>query len=100
MFAKILSKISSLAGRHLDFLKKTFSDDGIPSMSRIMTVPHSLIACWAVVYIVLHTHGIGLDTATGLGAFATVHYGVNKITKIFTKKDAPTDDAAKEAANG
>ena len=101
MFAHFLKKIADLASRHVDFLRKTFSDGGIPSMSRVMTIPHVIISCWAVVYIVLHTHGIGLDTLTGLGAFATVHYGVNRVTNIFTKKQQPQDDqAAKEQANG
>lgn len=83
MFSKLLSKIASLSGKHLDFLKKAFSDNGTPSMSRVMTIPHVIIACWAVVYIALKTHGIGLDTLTGLGGFATVHYGVNRISNMF-----------------
>jgi hypothetical protein len=81
-------KIFSLADSHLDFIKKAFSDNGVPSSSRLLTVLHSLVACSAVVYIIVRSplHTIDGGVAAGLGGFATVHYGVNRITTAFQKK--------------
>jgi hypothetical protein len=89
-------KIFSLAGAHLDFIKRAFSDKGTPSSSRLLTVLHSLVACGAVIYIINHspTHTIDGGTATGLGGFATVHYAVNRATTAWSKDkpaEAPID---------
>ena len=85
------SKVAALASAHLDFIKKAFSDKGTPSSSRLLTVLHSLVACSAVTYIVIHSpnHSIDGGVAAGLGAFATVHYAVNRGTTAFGKDNNP-----------
>lgn len=98
---QVLAKLSSLASAHLDFLKKAFSDNGQPSSSRLLTVLHSFAAMFVLIFIAVKTGKYpGVDEATGLGGFAVVHYGTNRISKMFGKdKDAtpppPTPDAPK-----
>jgi hypothetical protein len=89
----VLTKLGTLASAHLDFLKKAFSDNGQPSSSRLLTVLHSLTAIFVLVYIAVKTGKYpGVDEATGLGGFAVVHYGTNRISKMFGK-DAGTPPA-------
>ena len=85
-------KIVSLLDSHLDFMKKAFSDHGQPSSSRVLTVLHSLVACGALVYIIVRSpvHTIDGGVAAGLGGFATVHYGVNRVTTAFGKQAGDT----------
>ena len=100
IFKSVLSKIDALASSHLDFIKKAFSDNGTPSSSRLLTIPHTITACVAVLYIVFKTHTIDGMTASGLGAFAGAHYAINRVTTAFGKNQnpAPTpDDAAPSA---
>jgi hypothetical protein len=93
MIAKALAKLNSLASAHLDFLKKAFSDNGQPSSSRLLTVLHSFAAMFVLIYIAVKTGKYpGVDEATGLGGFAVVHYGTNRISKMFGK-DAGTPPA-------
>jgi hypothetical protein len=66
------------------FLKAAFSDNGTPSSSRLLTVPHSIAAIFVLVYLTIHTgHYPGMDEATGLGAFATAHYAINRVSNMF-----------------
>jgi hypothetical protein len=84
----IFSKIKSLLAAHADFLKKAFSDNGTPSSSRLLTAVHSVAAIFVLIYIAVKTQKYpGVDEATGLGGFAVVHYGVNRVSGIFGKKD-------------
>lgn len=87
-------KLFSLADAHLDFVKKAFSDNGIPSSSRLLTVVHSVVACFALIYIIVRSplHTIDGGVAAGLGGFATVHYGVNRFTSAFGKDKTPKLD--------
>lgn len=86
----LLARLSSLASAHLDFLKKAFSDNGQPSSSRLLTVLHSLAAVFVLLFIAIKTGKYpGVDEATGLGGFAVVHYGTNRLSKMFGK-DAGT----------
>lgn len=91
----IKDKVFALADAHLDFVKKAFSDNGTPSSSRLLTVLHSLVACGALVYIIVRSpvHTIDGGAAAGLGGFATVHYATNRITTAFGKngKTPPPD---------
>jgi len=78
--------------KFIDFIKEAFSDNGTPSSSRVLTALHSLAAIFVLVFIASKTRKYpGADEATGLGVFATVHYGVNKISGMFggQKKDKP-----------
>lgn len=98
MFAKLLAKIVSLLGAHLNFLKSAFSDNGLPSSSRLLLVPHCITACFVLVYVALKTHGVpdGM-TLTGLGGFATAPYAVNRVSNMFGKKDDPDKDKSNGA---
>ena len=70
----------------LTFLKGAFSDNGTPSSSRLLTALHSLVACGVLVAVVQHTRAVPDATAlAGLGAFAGVHYAVNRMTTAFGK---------------
>lgn len=99
MFEKVLSKISELAGNHLGFLKQAFSDKGQPSSSRLLTFLHSIVACFSLVYIIFRspTHTVDGAVATGLGGFATVHYGVNRLSNMFGQKKDKDSDSTPEA---
>lgn len=99
MLKHLLSRLNGLASSHLDFIKKAFSDNGTPSMSRLLTIPHSLTACIAVLYIVFKTHTIDGMTASGLGAFAGSHYAINRVTTAFGKNQNPTSDDVPAAAD-
>ena len=86
----MFQKIGSLLSAHIDFLKKAFSDNGTPSSSRMLCVPHSAAAIFVLVYLAIKTHTYpGIDTATGLGAFATAPYAINRVSNMFggQKKD-------------
>ena len=87
----VKDKIFALADSHLDFMKKAFSDNGTPSSSRLLTVLHSIVACGAVVYIIIRSpfHTIDGGVAAGLGGFATVHYGVNRFSNAVQRKAEP-----------
>jgi hypothetical protein len=86
---KMLAKLNLLASAHFDFIKRAFSDNGTPSSSRLLTIPHTITACAALLFIVYKTHGIDGMTASGLGAFAGAHYAINRVTTAFGKdKDA------------
>jgi hypothetical protein len=62
----------------MSFLREVFSDGGQGSASRVLTIPHVLVACASVAYVVYKTHVIpDAVTLGGLGTFATVHYLVN-----------------------
>lgn len=95
MLHQALIRIGNLASAHLDFVKKAFSDNGTPSSSRLLTIPHSITACVALLYIVYKTHTIDGMTASGLGAFAGAHYAINRVTTAFGKQKA--DDPAPAA---
>jgi len=97
MFKSVLTRLGVLASGHLDFVKKAFSDQGSPSSSRLLTIPHTITACVAVLYIVFKTHTIDGMTASGLGAFAGAHYAINRVTTAFGK--SPTPDAAAPPAD-
>lgn len=68
------------------FLRDAFSDNGTPSSSRLLTVPHSLVAMFVLAYVAIKTHSYP-DAAQGsaLGGFATVHYLVNRATTAWGK---------------
>lgn len=86
----LLTRIDSLAMSHLNFVKKAFSDNGQPSSSRLLTLLHSLTSIFLLLYIGIKTRTWpSLDVATGLGGFAVVHYGVNRVSGMFggQKKD-------------
>jgi hypothetical protein len=78
-----------------EFIKNVFSDNGIPSSSRILAATHSLAAVFALLFYVVKTHSMPDGTALGgLGAFATSPYLVNKAgsaIESFSKKDKTQD---------
>lgn len=75
------------------YLKQAFSDGGSPSSSRLLTAIHSLVACVVLLYVSIKNHGLpdGM-TLTGLGAFSTAHYAVNRATTAFGKDKPPKPD--------
>lgn len=83
------------------YLSKAFSDGGSPSSSRLLTAVHSLVACVVLVYVSFKNHGLpdGM-TLTGLGAFATAHYAVNRATTAFGKDKGPKPDVTPDAPAG
>jgi hypothetical protein len=99
----IIASAMKLSGSHLDFLKHAFSDKGTPSMSRLMTVPATLVACFGLLWIIMHEHKIPDSMQSGgLAAFATAHYAVNRATTAWGKKDAQPEPATpdEDKANG
>lgn len=70
------------------FLKAAFSDNGLPSSSRLLTGVHSAVACGCLIAAVVHNRGSLPDAIAvgGLGAFATVHYAVNRVTTAFGRR--------------
>lgn len=80
-------------GTVFPYIKKAFSDNGSPSSSRLMTIPHSLIAMFCAVYMTIKTGGHPDGTAlVALGGFATVHYMVNRATTAFGRDQGPKPD--------
>jgi hypothetical protein len=72
------------------YLKNAFSDNGSPSSSRLMTVPHSLAAIFCAIYMTVKTGGHPDGTSlVALGGFATVHYAVNRASTAFGKDNTP-----------
>ena len=71
-----------------EFLKQAFSDNGTPSSSRLLTVPHSIAAIFVLIFVAVKTHTYP-DAVQGsaLGGFATVHYMVNRVTTAWGKRD-------------
>jgi len=72
------------------WLKLAFSDQGNPSSSRLLTLLHSLVACATLLFVVIKNHPHSMPdgaTLTGLGAFSTAHYAVNRVTTAFGTKD-------------
>ncbi len=73
-------------GPVFQYLKSAFSDNGTPSSSRLLTAVHSAVACVVLVYVVVKSHVMPDGTTlTGLGAFSTAHYAINRVTTAFGK---------------
>jgi hypothetical protein len=86
MFAKLIQLVNA----HLDFLKRAFSDGGVPSSSRLLTFLHSVAAIGVLIFYVVKTHLLPDGTVLGgLGAFSTAHYLVNRATTAFGKQQPP-----------
>ena len=85
--------VTSVFTKVSPWVSKAFSDGGSPSSSRLLTAVHSLVACVALVFVVIKTHTLpdGM-TLTGLGAFSTAHYAVNRATTAFGKSNVPKPD--------
>lgn len=81
------------------YLKQVFSDNGSPSASRLLTLLHSLVCCGCLIFIVAKNHALpdGM-TLTGLGAFATAPYAINRATTAFGKDQGPKPDVNAVAA--
>ena len=72
------------------YISKAFCDGGVPSSSRLLTIPHSIAAIFVLIYVTIKNHAAPDATVCGgLGVFATVHYMVNKTgsaVESFSKK--------------
>lgn len=72
------------------FVTQAFCDNGVPSSSRLLTIPHVIASIFVLVYVTIKNHVIPDATVLGgLGVFATVHYAVNKAgnaVEAFSKK--------------
>lgn len=87
-----LNKIGQLLSSHIGFLKSAFSDNGTPSSSRLLSIPHAAAAIFCLVYVSVKTHALPDGLAIGgLGAFATAPYAVNRAAGVFQKKDDTKD---------
>lgn len=77
-----------------DFLYKAFCDNGTPSSSRLLTAATFLSTIVYLGYVVFKTHAFpdGM-TLTGLGAYASSPYAVNRVSKMFGKdRDRDSND--------
>lgn len=77
-----------------EFLKQAFCDNGTPSSSRLLTGITFLSSVLYLGYVVVKTHAFpdGM-TLTGLGAYASAPYAVNRASKMFGRdKDADSND--------
>ena len=84
----LLTKIGDLLSSHLDFVKRAFSDNGSPSSSRLLTIPHSIVALFCAIWITIKTNGHPDAMAiTALGGLSTVHYLVNRASQKSDKGD-------------
>lgn len=83
----------------LPYLKQVFSDNGSPSASRLLTLLHSLVSCACLVFVTAKTRALpdGM-TLTGLGAFVTAPYAINRATVAFGKDQGPKPDVVLPAA--
>lgn len=70
----------------MSFLREAFSENGIGSCSRLLMALHSLVACGALIFVVIKNHTLP-DTLTlgGLGAFVSAPYAVNAARNVFQK---------------
>lgn len=88
MWAKIVAYLEKC-----EWWKKVFSDNGTPSMSRVLTVPHTLAAIFCLIFVTVKAGKLpGATEMAGLGSFATVHYLVNRTTSAWGNKPAPAAD--------
>jgi len=73
-----------------EFIRQAFCDGGVPSSSRLLTIPHVITSIFVLVYVTIKNHAIPDATVLGgLGVFATIHYAVNKTgsaVESFSKK--------------
>jgi len=61
------------------FAADAFSENGHPSSSRLLSIPHSLAVAFCLIFVSVKNHVVpDALTCGGLGAFATIHYMVNK----------------------
>ncbi len=86
---------SKVVAAFVDHIKKSFSDNGQPSSSRLLAAVHTTIASFVAVYLAIKTHTWpDGGTMAGLGAFATAPYAVNRASNMFKKdKEVDKDDA-------
>jgi len=83
------SKLSPL----VQYCKLAFSDSGSPSSSRMLSLFHSLVACGTLIYVSVHNHALPDGaTLTGLGAFVTAPYAINRATNAWGKDQGPKPD--------
>jgi len=89
-----LDVAAKLMGSHLDFLKKAFSDNGTPSSSRLLSIPHFFVSAFGVLYSTVKTGGHPDALAiTALSGFAVAPYTVNRVSNMLGKKDDSKDEA-------
>jgi hypothetical protein len=75
----MLQSFQKIAG----YFGDAFSENGTPSASRLLTIPHVLASTFVLVYVTIKNHAIPDATVlTGLGVFSTVHYAVNKASSV------------------
>ncbi|VVB52061.1 Uncharacterised protein [uncultured archaeon] len=78
----------------IEWVRLAFSDNGQPSSSRVLTAASTLASIASLLFVVWKTHAMPDGMAlTGLGAFASSPYAVNRASKMFGKdkdKDADT----------
>ena len=69
-----------------EFIKQAFSDNGQPSSSRLLTAATTLSSVVALLSVIFKTWHMPDGMAlTGLGAFASSPYAVNRASKMFGK---------------
>ena len=88
-------KLSISVSPIIQYVKLAFSDGGSPSSSRILSLLHSLVACGTLIYVSIHNHALPDGTTlTGLGAFVTAPYAINRVTNAWGKDQGPKPEAS------
>lgn len=84
----------------MGFLREAFSENGIPSSSRLLTVPNCFAAIFILGYVAIKTHSYpDATTWAGAGAFATVFYAVNRATTAWGKDRIEGNDNKQQINN-
>lgn len=84
----------------IDWLKRAFSDDGVPSSSRLLTAISMFVVLAGWLHVAIHTHAMpdpmGTGAAAALGtAPLTLHSVVNGWGKDRNKgKDGDSNDSS------
>lgn len=74
-------------GPAFQYAKSAFSDNGTPSSSRLLTLFHSLVSCGCLIFVIAKNHVLPDGMAlTGLGAFVTAPYAINRASNMLNEK--------------
>jgi hypothetical protein len=89
--------LRDLLSKHLNFVKIAFSDNGVPSSSRLLSIPHFVVAGFSILWTTIKTGGHPDYLAiTALSGFAVAPYAVNRASNMFSyqKKDIDTSSTS------
>lgn len=82
------------------FIRDAFSDNGLPSSSRVLSGICTLTVCFAIAYYVVRKLTLPDPLVSGgLAAFGTSHYAANMASKMFGKTPNPVGPVDPNAAH-